>query len=123
MKVRQCFALGVVLCVLLQSANQLPITIEVEQEVDVQHNADPSGKEQRGTLYLYEAKSEDFQLKKSQQFQIVATGLAGSCRIRFHKKLFGISSCPWVDGFTDHQADIFRIVRGSVKYTIPEKSK
>jgi hypothetical protein len=122
MKVLRCFALGIVLCVLSRSADQLPITIEVEQDVPVQRPV-PGGKEQRGVLYVWEAKSTAFQLKKGQQFQMVETGPEGSCRIRFRKKVFGITSCPWLDGFTDHQADIFRVTRGSVKYTIPEKSK
>ena len=121
MKVIRCFALGIVLCVLSQSADQLPITIDVEQDVPVKRA--PGGKEQRGVLYVWEAKSEEFQLKKGQQFRMVETGPEGSCRIRFRKNVFVITSCPWLDGFTDHQADIFRVVRGSVKYTIPEKSK
>ena len=116
----RCFALGIILFATSQSADKLPITIEVEQDVHVQVH-DPGGVERRGILYLYE--SEPFQLRKGQRFQMLDTGPEGSCRIRFGKRVVGITSCPWLDGFTDHQADIFRVIKRSMNYTIPEKSK
>jgi hypothetical protein len=34
----------------------------------------------------------------------------GGCRIEFEKKQYDVSSCPWLDGFTDHQEDVFKVV-------------
>ena len=34
----------------------------------------------------------------------------GECRIRFEKKEYDVSSCPWLDGFSDHQTDIFKVI-------------
>ena len=32
----------------------------------------------------------------------------GGCRIEFEKRRYDVSSCPRLDGFTDHQRDVFR---------------
>jgi hypothetical protein len=42
---------------------------------------------------------------------MVKTGTEGSCRIRFGDQECGLTSCPWMEGFRDHQADIFLIAR------------
>jgi len=34
----------------------------------------------------------------------------GECRIRFQSREYDLHSCPWLDGFADHQADIFRVL-------------
>jgi hypothetical protein len=54
-------------------------------------------------------------IPKDQTFQMISVGSAGGCRIRFEKQEPDVSSCPWLDGFRDHQADIFNVV--------PDKSK
>jgi hypothetical protein len=81
----------------------------VKQDVAVIRN--PGRYESRGKLYLEDWKAKPFQLKKGQQFQMVKTGTEGSCRIRFEDQEYGLTSCPWREGFRDHQADIFLIVR------------
>jgi hypothetical protein len=92
----------------IQSNKALPITIEVQRNVDVRHNTQPY--ESKGVLYLYEPTAKDFRLKKGQRFQMVETLSEGGCRIRFKGKLFAITSCPWLGGFTDHQENVFCIV-------------
>jgi len=105
----ETIALLILLSAPKQIAWRLPVTIEVKQDVAVIHN--PERYESRGTLYLEDWKAKSFQLKKGQQFQMVKTGTEGSCRIRFEGQEYGLTSCPWLEGFQDHQADIFLIVR------------
>jgi hypothetical protein len=91
-----------------QTIGPLPITIEVKQNVEVTHNT--ASHEFRGRLYLEDAKAKPFRLTKGQRFQMVQSGHEGSCRIRFNGNEYGLTSCPWLEGFSDHQADVFVIV-------------
>lgn len=87
----------------------LPITIEVSQDVPVrtaERRADGSYRQERGALY----SRNPFRIGEGQRFQMVAVLGEGSCRIEFQGSRYELSSCPWVPGFTDNQADIFRIV-------------
>jgi len=86
-----------------------PITVEVRQDVEVTHNTTPY--ESRGTLYLTDLNAKEFRFKKGQRFQMIQIMGEGSCRIRFEDKEYGLTSCPWLDGFRDHQTDVFVIVR------------
>ena len=108
MTLQTALALCLIFFLPIQSNKALPITIEVQRNVDVRHNTLPY--ESKGVLYLYEPTAKDFRLKKGQRFQMVETLSEGGCRIRFEGKLFGITSCPWLDGFADHQESVFRIV-------------
>lgn len=101
--------LGTFLATLIQGAERLPLTIEIKQDVQVRNNYEIP--EHRGVLYLEDAKTAAFQIKKGQHFQMVRIGKEGSCRIRFENKEYGLRSCPWLDGFRDHQADIFSVDR------------
>jgi hypothetical protein len=96
------------LLILGVQAQVLPVTIEVKHDVEVIHNSEPN--ESRGKLYLDDRKLKEFRLTKGQRFQMVETGKEGSCRIRFEGNEYGLTSCPWLEGFTDHQADVFSIV-------------
>jgi hypothetical protein len=92
-----------------QTRWHLPITIEVTRDVDVKSSERQSNgryAQLRGTLYSLEA----FRIMKGQRFQMVMIYPEGECRIRFEKREYDLSSCPWLDGFRDHQTDIFRIV-------------
>jgi len=40
----------------------------------------------------------------------LAVGLEGGCTIEYQVMQYEVSSCPWVAGFTDPQADVFVIV-------------
>jgi hypothetical protein len=90
----------------------LPVTIKVLQDVPVRSDSQPF--QQRGVLYVG-SKETAFVIPKDQTFQMISVGSAGGCRIRFEKQERDVSSCPWLDGFRDHQADIFNVV--------PDKSK
>jgi hypothetical protein len=92
----------------LQMTRHLPITVEVERDVEVTGNTESA--ERRGILYLDNLKAESFRLKKGQRFQMIAVGQEGGCRIRFDGKEYGLTSCPWLEGFRDHQTDVFRVV-------------
>ena len=92
----------------IQGRKALPITIEVQRDVEVKHNSLPY--ELKGVLYLYEPTAKDFQLKKGQRFQMIEVLSEGGCRISVGGKNFAITSCPWLDGFSDHQENVFRIV-------------
>ena len=91
-----------------QVAGHLPVTIEVKRDVEVSHNA--ASHESHGKLYLGDAKAKAFRLKKGQRFQMVKIGQEGSCWIRFANKEYRLTSCPWLDGFRDHQTEIFSTV-------------
>jgi hypothetical protein len=91
-----------------QFAGHLPVTIEVKRDVEVTHNS--KAHESRGKLYLDDVKVKAFRLKKGQRFQMVEIGQEGSCRIRFGDNEYGLTSCPWLEGFSDHQTDVFKIV-------------
>jgi hypothetical protein len=86
-----------------------PITVEVRQDVEVTHNTKPY--ESRGKLYLTDLNTKEFRLKKGQRFQMIQITGEGSCRIRFEGNEYGLTSCPWLDGFRDHQTDVFVIVK------------
>ena len=87
----------------------LPITIEVLRDVAVkssERKPDGSYGQERGTLY----SRSSFHIAKGQRFRMIAILGEGGCRIEFQGALHELSSCPWVPGFTDAQADVFRIV-------------
>jgi hypothetical protein len=92
-------ALMVILSIPTQVPRHLPITVEVKRDVDVTHNAEPY--ESRGKLYLDNPKAKAFRLKKGQRFQMIKIGQEGSCRIRFEDQDYGLTSCPWLEGFSD----------------------
>jgi hypothetical protein len=91
----------------VQASWHLPVTIEVKQDVEV---TQVDAQESRGKLRLDNVNARAFWLKKGQRFQMVGIGQEGSCWIAFEGKEFGLTSCPWLDGFRDHQTDVFRIV-------------
>ena len=85
---------------------RLPVTIEATR--DVLAHAEDSDGQHRGILYI--SSGDPVSIKKGQRFQMIKIYSEGECRIRFGKKEYDVSSCPWLDGFTDHQTDIFRVV-------------
>jgi hypothetical protein len=97
-----------------QTRWHLPVTIEVTQDVDVKPYSvlqRPGGMllgEARGTLYIgREAKA--FRMRKGRTFQMISVGSEGGCQIRFEGNDYELPSCPWLAGFRDHQADIFKV--------------
>ena len=100
-------ALLMIFSVSVQASWHLPVTIEVTQAVEV---TQAYAQEARGKLRLGNVKAQAFWLRKGQRFQMVEIGQEGSCWIAFEGKKYGLTSCPWLDGFSDHQADVFRIV-------------
>ena len=91
-----------------------PVVVEVQRDVEVRRSE--GGSERRGTLYT----NAQFRIRKGERFLMLRTVQEGSCRIRFHQREYELSSCPWVDGFTDHQADIFKVI--TPKNTKPVRS-
>jgi hypothetical protein len=77
---------------------------------DVTAQSGDTAHQQRGTLYIGSAKS--FQIPKGRRFQMVRVYSEAECRIRFDKTEYHVSYCPWLDGFEDHQTDIFKVVSG-----------
>jgi hypothetical protein len=88
---------------------RLPVTIKVLQDVPIRPYPQDARGEQRGVLYIGR-EGKGFVIKKGQTFQMIKIGQEGGCWIRFEKKEYGPPSCPWLDGFRDHQTDIFRIL-------------
>lgn len=99
-----------------QTRWRLPVTIEALQ--DIPAHAAEAGRQKRGVLYISGGKS--FTIKKGQRFLMVKVYAEGECRIQFANEAYDISSCPWMDGFTDHQRDVFKIVSGDSGRKLPE---
>jgi hypothetical protein len=94
-----------------QTRWEFPVTIEALQDVPA-HGAEAAS-QRRGILYI--GAAEPFTIKKGERFQMVKTYSEGGCRIQFENRQYDVSSCPWMDGFTDHQVDIFRVVQRRLK--------
>jgi hypothetical protein len=73
------------------------------------HAEDTHG-QKRGVLYI--GRGQAFTVRKGQRFQMVKVNAEGGCRIEFEKTPYDVSSCPWLDGFRDHQDDVFKVVSG-----------
>ena len=61
------------------------------------------------TLYIGRT-AKGFVIKKGHTFLMTRILLEGGCDIRFEKRDYDFPSCPWLDGFRDQQADIFRVL-------------
>jgi hypothetical protein len=87
---------------------RLPATIEALQDVPAQS---VEGSHQlRGVLYVSGGRS--FTITKGHRFSMVKVYDEGECRIKFENREYDVSSCPWLDGFRDHQEDVFKVVSG-----------
>jgi hypothetical protein len=82
------------------------VTIEALQDVRAEIVEGP--RQQRGVLYVTAAAP--FTIKRGQRFVMVKAYSEGGCRIRVSNREYDVSSCPWLDGFADPQADIFKVV-------------
>ncbi len=98
-----------------QTRWQFPVTIEALQ--DVPAHADDAGTQHRGVLYV--GRGQAFTVRKGFRFQMLKINKEGGCRIEFEKKQYDVSSCPWLDGFRDHQNDVFWVVPGPSSWTCP----
>ena len=89
-----------------QTSWRLPVTITAVQ--DVAARSVETGGQTRGVLYV--GRGHSFTIKKGQQFLMVKIAAEGGCRIEYGKRPYDVSSCPWLDGFRDHQEDFFKVV-------------
>lgn len=89
-----------------QTKWRLPVTIEALR--DVLALSAEKGSQKRGVLYVGGGNS--FTIKKGERFLMVKVYAEGECRIQFESREYDVSSCPWMDGFTDHQEDVFKVV-------------
>jgi hypothetical protein len=85
---------------------QLPATIEVLRDVKAGR-----GSYERGRLGL---DSDEFVIKKGDRFQMIEIHAEGGCRIRLKQAEYDLASCFWLEGFTDSQADFFKVVSGRI---------
>jgi hypothetical protein len=100
--------LGVALTLQSRTATRwhLPVTIRVLQDVPVR--SDSQSTLQRGILYVG-PKETEFVIPNGQTCEMIRVASEGGCQIGFEKLERDVSSCPWLDGFRDHQADIFNV--------------
>ncbi len=89
-----------------QTKWRLPVTIEVLKDVPLETTQ--GTRQPKGVLYV--SGKPPFVIKKGQRFLMVKIEPAGGCRIRFEAREDSVASCPWLDGVTDHQVDVFKIV-------------
>jgi hypothetical protein len=91
-----------------QAGWHLPATIETLRNVAARPGEAPA--QARGVLYVSGRKA--FTIPKGRRFLMIAIAAEGECRIEFDKHQYDVSSCPWLDGFADHQPDFFKVVSG-----------
>jgi hypothetical protein len=94
---------------------RLPATIEALQDVPAQ--SIQRSHQLRGVLYV--AGEGTFTIEKGQRFLMVKVYDEGECRIKFKNREYDVSSCPWLDGFTDHQENVFKVVSGALSSPAP----
>jgi len=88
----------------------LPVTIEVTRDVEVKPTLGVSH-EARGTLYSWNLpSSKPVLIKSGERFQMVKIYFEGGCRIRFKSGNYDVTSCHWLLGFADAEADIYRVL-------------
>lgn len=90
-----------------QSNSNLPVTIKTLKSVTVVSR--PRTVEMRGLLFI-SSNHRPFVIKKGETFKMISIGSEGGCRIRYRGSEYEVSSCPWLDGFADHQADFFKVL-------------
>jgi hypothetical protein len=87
----------------------VPITVQALKDVSVrptQQQASSGNRMERGVLY----SRDSFLISAGQLFTVVALEREGMCTIEYSGKKHSLLSCPWMDGFTDRQVDVFKIV-------------
>ena len=92
---------------------RFPATIEVLQDVTV--NTGLMGDFKRGVLQaapLPWRRMPPFTLRRGERFQMLRVEDEGGCIVRIRHHTYDVSSCYWVSGFADAQADIFKVVSG-----------
>jgi hypothetical protein len=95
-----------------QTRWRLPVTIEAVQDVSTR-SVETGGGQARGVLYV--GRGNSFTIKKGEHFLMVKIATEGGCRIEYEKRQYNVSSCPWLDGFRDHQEDFFKVVPGQAR--------
>jgi hypothetical protein len=86
----------------------VPITIEVSKDIRV-YSKTPrpdEPKHERGSLY----GNGDFTIVSGRRFEVVKLLPEGTCRIEYVGRSYDLISCPWMAGYADPRADIFKIV-------------
>ena len=100
---------GLSLSAQVETVWRLPVTIQVTRDVPIQQfRADAN--ERRGVLYFNRTTQKGALVKKGQTFQMTRLNPEEQCRIRFRESDYDLMSCPWRDGYKDHQSDIFKVL-------------
>ena len=86
--------------------SHLPVTMKVTQDVEVKPYSTLE-RHRRGTLEIG-SDAKAFMIKKGETFQMTKLLGEGGCQIRFSKRDYGLGSCPWLEGFTDRETDIYQ---------------
>src|SRR4051812_45525286 len=89
--------------------SQLPVTLKVAQNVEVNPPTASPERHLRGTL-VTSGDVKAFTIKKGETFQMTKLLGEGECRIRYLNKDYDLDSCPWLEGFTDRETDIYQPV-------------
>lgn len=54
-------------------------------------------------------------IKKGQKIRVVSDDGEGTCSIEFVKKVYSLLDCPWLEGHTDLQQNVFEITKSKKK--------
>ena len=97
----------VLLIVVPQSDQRVPVTVRVKQRVEVIRG---EGCKERDKLCLDDTMSKPFTIEKGETFEMIEELHEGNCRIRFKKREAEISACWWRQGFRDQRPDIYEVI-------------
>lgn len=86
----------------------LPVTIEALKPIVVRTNA--NDRRLRGVLFVAGRPGLKMDIKKGQRFSMTKLLGDGGCTIMIKKAEYDAPSCPWLDGFTDHEREFFKVV-------------
>jgi hypothetical protein len=100
-----------------QASPRLPVTIEAVGDVTLR-SPDPRLGNQRAPRGVLDARcmrdcvsnEEPITIKQGTRFLMIKILSEGGCIIQFDRRQYTLISCWWLDGFTDHQEDFFRVV-------------
>ena len=99
----------------------LPVLLELRRDVEVRSSEvlpDGTTRQLRGVLYADTA----MRLHPGEWITMTSIGVEGSCRVRVRKTELALRSCPWLEGFADHQSDIFHVFRSRKQKPAPAPS-
>lgn len=84
-----------------------PYIVRLKKDIVVRHC---KSKLKKRVLCAGSSDFKAFSLRQGRTFKVIELGDEGECKIAINKKKYYLSSCPWMDGFADHERDVYKIL-------------